>query len=119
MSDELVVTDSAVLGLVPAAGLDPAPLSTFTPSEGPEHVRGYCSTDWLGQAVRRFGLAPDPTGTVVIHTTGFDIDIVRQLATARPPALPVLTALDAAASLDPRERGLGLQVLQVALERWT
>lgn len=119
LGNELVVTDSSVLGLVPAAGWSGALLSGFDPSTEPQQVRGYCSTDRLEPAVRRFGLVPDPTGTVAIHTTEFDLDTVRQLAAADQPALPVLAALDAAGSLDPRERGTGLVVLQIALERWT
>lgn len=112
LAQDLVVTDSAVLGLVAAAEGGPAGSAA---GAAPDRIRGYYPGAQLDSAVKFFGLVEDAAGNVVVRATGFDIAIVCELAEAR---VPVLTALDAATSLDPRERGLGMGAVQAALDRY-
>ena len=86
---------AARLGLVAATGVD-----------------GYVASEALDELVRRFALAPDDGGRIVLRATTFPIQTVQELA----DAAVVLAALDLAASLDVRERRAGLDALTDALE---
>ena len=99
LREDLVSTDTAALGLVT--------LSDDTRTDG------YVTEGRLDDIVRRNALREDSAGGFVLRATGFDIDIVRRLATGS-----LLAALDAATSLDPRERGVGERTLAAALERF-
>lgn len=98
LRDELVAVDRGALGLVDDAN----------------RVDGYLAVDALAATVRRFGLREDANGAITIRATGFDLAVVERLATASA----VATAVDAATSLDPRERGVGERALALALERF-
>jgi hypothetical protein len=113
LRDDVVLTDSSVLGLVDEIGWGGAALSGFDAEAAPDHIRGYYPASHLDSAVRFFGLQEEPTGNVIIRATDFDIAVVRDLAAT---TFPVLTALDAATSLHPRERGMGLGTLKMALD---
>ncbi|MBM6403302.1 hypothetical protein JQN72_03455 [Phycicoccus sp. CSK15P-2] len=97
--DDLVTTDASALGLV----------GTRTDS-----VDGYLDVDRVDSTVSFFGLRSDLSGNVTIRTTGFDLDVVRDLADHGV----VLAALDAATSRDPRERGVGERALTQSLDRF-
>jgi hypothetical protein len=75
-------------------------------------VDGYIHTDDVNALVRRNRLRQDTTGTITLRITGMDIDFVKYLAAFNR----TLAAVDAATSLDPRERGVGEQVLVGRLE---
>ena len=75
-------------------------------------VDGYIHTDDVHDLVRRYRLSQDTTGTITLRITGMDIDFVKYLAAFNR----TLAAVDAATSLDPRERGVGEQVLVGRLE---
>ena len=75
-------------------------------------VDGYIHTDDVHALVRRNRLRQDTTGTITLRITGMDIDFVKYLAAFNR----TLAAVDAATSLDPRERGVGEQVLVGRLE---
>ena len=62
--------------------------------------------------MRRYRLGEDTTGTITLRYTYMDIDFVKYLAAFNR----TLAAVDAATSLDPRERGVGEQVLVGRLE---
>ena len=79
-------------------------------------VDGYVTTDSLGDLVSRHALIEDPQGQYALRATDFDLDAIRAIADAG--AIPVLAALDAAQSLDPRERGVALEALDRALARF-
>lgn len=74
-------------------------------------VDGYLPEADLDTVVRDHALRADPSGTVVLRTTGFDVDQVRALV-----ATPTVAALDAATSTDPRVRGVGRRALVEQLE---
>lgn len=76
-------------------------------------VDGYLATSRLDEVVRRYGLRPDGGGWVVLRATGFDLDVVRHLASHAD----VLAAVDAATSIDPRERGVGQRAVADILGR--
>jgi hypothetical protein len=75
-------------------------------------VDGYVHTDEVHDLVRRNRLSQDTTGTITMRITGMDIDFVKYLAAFNR----TLAAVDAATSLDPRERGVGERVLVGRLE---
>lgn len=75
-------------------------------------VDGYIHTDRIADLVRRFRLVEDTTGSITLRHTGMDIDFAKYLATFNR----TLAAVDAATSLDPRERGVGEQALANRLE---
>lgn len=76
-----------------------------------DNVDGYLAEADLDTAVRTLGLRAEAGGTVVLRTTGFDFDLVRDLVTTTTVA-----ALDAATSADPRLRGVGSRALGKLLE---
>ncbi|WP_188777797.1 helix-turn-helix domain-containing protein [Marmoricola endophyticus] len=96
LADRLVVADRATLGLT-AGDVD--------------WVDGYLDAAALDATAASFGLREDPVGAITLRATAFDLDAVARLADG-----PVLAALDAATSLDPRERGVGERVLTGVLE---
>ncbi|MCW2545874.1 MAG: hypothetical protein JWN96_334 [Mycobacterium sp.] len=97
---DLVSTDQSALGLVRSAT---------------DRVDGYLAVGELDSTVERLGLIEDSGGNITLRATGFDLDIVRGLASKGA----VLAALDAATSLDPRERGVGERALAEALARYS
>jgi len=101
LRDMMAVTDPAALGL--AIGV-----------VDPGHAEGYLAADTLDATVRFLGLRKDPDGNVVVRATGFDFDVVTDLASRSA----TLAALDAAASLDPRVRGVGERALAEILDRY-
>lgn len=66
-------------------------------------VDGYVHADQIADLVHRYRLTEDPTGSIVLRSTRMDIEFVRYLADFNR----TLSAVDAATSLDPRERGVG------------
>lgn len=75
---------------------------------------GYLAESALDEVVRSLRLRGDLAGRVVLRVTGFDFDRVRDLADT-----PVVAALDAATSTDPRLGGVGRRVLSDLLEAYT
>lgn len=75
-------------------------------------VDGYIHKDHVADLVRRYRLVEDTTGPITLRYTGMDIDVVKHLAWFNR----TLAAVDAATSLDPRERGVGEQTLASRLE---
>lgn len=75
-------------------------------------VDGYIHKDHVADLVRRYRLVEDPTGPITLRYTGMDIKFVKYLARFNR----TLAAVDAATSLDPRERGVGEQTLTSRLE---
>lgn len=75
-------------------------------------VDGYVHADTLADLVRRYRLTENPSGSIVLRSTRMDMDFVRYLVAFNR----TLAAVDAATSLDPRERGLGESNLLSQLE---
>lgn len=75
-------------------------------------VDGYIHADRIADLVRRCRLVQDSTGSITLRYSYMDIDFIKYLATLNR----TLAAVDAATSLDPRERGVGEQVLVRQLE---
>lgn len=75
-------------------------------------VDGYIHADRIADLVRRYRLSEDTTGTITLRYVKMDIDFITYLAALNR----TLAAVDAATSLDPRERGAGEQVLVRRLE---
>lgn len=96
LSQELVVPGRRRLGLV----------------ENPTAVDGYLGADQTEDLVRRYHLREDATGPITLRSTRTDLDVVQRLSTLSR----TLAAVDAATSLDPRERGAGERVLERRLE---
>ncbi|KHL17817.1 hypothetical protein CLV56_3902 [Mumia flava] len=69
-------------------------------------VDGYLAVDELDDVVQTLGLRSDVGGGVILRVTRFDFDRVRELVDT-----PVVAALDAATSTDPRQRGVGQRAL--------
>lgn len=67
----------------------------------------------LDTAVRTLGLRETTEGTVLLRTSRFDIDRVRDLV-----ATSTVAALDAATSTDPRMRGAGRRTLHELLGKY-
>lgn len=80
-------------------------------------VDGYLAMDDLAATVRRYALRESAEGRFTLRATGFDADLLRALAESISGAR-ILAALDAASSLDARERGVGERVLADALEKF-
>jgi len=117
LRNDLVSTDVAALGLVDAnrAGATFSGTGTLAAGALPNSVDGYLAADTLDSTILFLGLIEDPSGPITLRVTGFDINIVRDLAESRTA---VLAALDAATSLDPRERGVGGRVLAATLAEY-
>ena len=113
--EDMVVTDSLALGLVEGIGIRGVALSGFSAKDAAGRVSGYYPAGHLDKAVRFFGLEEAPTGSLTVRATDFDVVVIRDLANTE---VPVLTALDAATALDPRERGMGFGTLQIALDEY-
>ena len=62
--------------------------------------------------MRRYKLSEDTTGSITLRYSYMGIDFIKYLAAFNR----TLAAVDAATSLDPRERGVGEQVLVRRLE---
>lgn len=98
MQGEIITPNAAMIGLADSASV----------------IDGYLSTGRRATLARRYALQDDSSGTITLRATDFDLDIVTRLA----HTTPVLTALDAATSLDPRSRDVGEQVLAEVLARF-
>ncbi|WP_246012226.1 hypothetical protein [Myceligenerans xiligouense] len=79
----------------------------------PDGADGYLPETELDAAVRSLGLRVDEGGSAVLRVTGFDFDTVRHLVKT-----PVVAALDAGTSSDPRARGAGLRTLDDLLQAY-
>ena len=66
-------------------------------------VDGYVHEDQIADLVHRYRLEEDPRGHIVLRSTRADITFVKYLADHNR----TLAAVDAATSLDPRERRVG------------
>lgn len=75
-------------------------------------VDGYIPADQVADLVHRHRLRADSTGSITLRSCGMNIDFVKYLARHNR----TLAAVDAATSLDPRERGVGEEVLVRRLE---
>ena len=75
-------------------------------------VDGYIYADRIAEVVRRYRLSEDTTGSITLRYTNMDIEFIQYLAAFNR----TLAAVDAATSLDPRERGVGEKVLVGRLE---
>ena len=73
---------------------------------------GYVAADQVDRLVAKYALREDPAGAYVLRATHFDLETVRRIASAAH----TLVALDAAASLDPRERAEGHRILTERLD---
>ena len=94
--EELVVPGRQRLGLV----------------EDDAIVDGYIHADRIAEVVRRYRLSEDTTGSITLRYTNMDIEFIQYLAAFNR----TLAAVDAATSLDPRERGVGEKALVGRLE---
>ena len=98
LKGDLVSTDRSALGLV-AVGADAG-------------ADGYVAAEDVDRLVATYALRHDASGSYVLRATGFDLDTVTRIA----GAADTLAALDAAASLDPRERSQGHRILTERLD---
>jgi len=80
--------------------------------EDGSRVDGYVGADRLDDLLRHYRLSEDPDGAITLRSTSIDLDFVDYLARLNR----TLAAVDAATSLDPRERGVGRQVLGRRIE---
>lgn len=74
-------------------------------------IDGYLAAGDFEAVVRDLGFKEDTSGKVVLRVTTFDFDKVADLVDTS-----VVAALDAAASTDPRIRGVGQRALEALLE---
>lgn len=75
-------------------------------------IDGYLAADDVAGTIRTHGLMPDDDGAVTLRATTMDLSVVEHLARRSV----VLAALDLAESLDVRERRVGLDALDRALD---
>lgn len=75
-------------------------------------IDGYIHSDQIAGLVRRYRLREDAAGSIILRHTSFDMKFIDYLARFNR----TLAAIDAATSLDPRERGVGEQHLMQRLE---
>lgn len=114
-TQDLISTDPLTLGLVEGVGYNGVPLSGLSEKDLAGRADGYYSASNLDRAVQFFALREESTGNLTVRATNFDLTLVRDLSDTE---VPVLTALDAATALDPRERGMGLLALATALDAY-
>ena len=94
------------------ASTEPVPLAAhFNLSPDLDRVGGYVPVTELPELVRRFELVPSPAGPVTLL-------VVDPAGSALVQSSAVLTALDLASSIDPRERSAGRRVLGEYLTRF-
>jgi hypothetical protein len=79
-----------------------------------DRLNGYVVAAELDHITTRHALVSAPGGRIVLRATTMDLAVVADLAGAGV----VLSALDLAESLDPRERRVGLDALADALRRF-
>lgn len=82
---------------------------------GEADLDGYVATDALAELVKRYGLRADTRGKMVLRVTDFDLTTITRISIEGNGAL---SALDAASSLDPRERGVGIRALTQHLKKF-
>lgn len=70
-------------------------------------VDGYTQVDHVADLASRYRLRRDTAGSITLRHTSIDLDFIEHLTTVSR----TLAAVDAATSLDPRERGVGEDVL--------
>jgi hypothetical protein len=76
-------------------------------------VDGYIHSDDVHDLVRRYRLTQDDTGTITMRVTdSVAVDLFKKM----PAFTRTLAGVDAATSLDPRERGVGERLLASRLE---
>lgn len=75
---------------------------------------GYVSTRDATDLVETYGLIRDEDGRVTLRSTNFSLELIRELANNAD----VVASLDAAESLEPRERSAGLATLARALDHF-
>lgn len=114
-AQELIITDPMALGLVEGVGYNGVPVSGLSERDVAGRANGYYPASNLEKAVQFFALREEPTGNLTVRATHFDLTVIRDLSDTK---VPVLTALDAATALDPRERGMGLLALKTALDAY-
>lgn len=78
-----------------------------------DRIDGYVNSDVLTQLEKSLGLVRDAHGTMILRATNFNLDIIKRIATKGNGAL---AALDAAGSMDPRERGVAARALNKYLQ---
>jgi len=78
-----------------------------------ERIDGYIAPTEVTKVVRSLGLRRGD-GNVTLRATGFDFTRVQDLVTGTG----LVSALDAAESVDPRTRGVGLRALGAVLESY-
>ncbi|MGY5884944.1 helix-turn-helix domain-containing protein [Modestobacter lacusdianchii] len=78
-----------------------------------DRLDGYVADTALTGLINHFRLEADPSGGVVLRTTGMSLDVVAELADGRRR---VLAGLDLAGSIDARERATGSRLLDRALD---
>jgi hypothetical protein len=76
------------------------------------NIDGYLAASDVDAVVSRHGLIPEDAGRVTLRATSMDLDVVRDMSKRGV----VLAALDLAESLDVRERRVGMDALDRALE---
>ena len=78
-------------------------------------VDGYIHSDAVHDVVGRYRLAQDDAGSITLRVTdSVAVDFFKE----QPSFIRTLAAVDAATSLDPRERGAGERVLAGRLDRF-
>jgi len=90
------------------AATDARPLGIGVTTD--DSVDGYVDDAHLAELVHTFQLRADSSGQVVLRATRFDFARVSELVDT-----PLVAALDAATSLDPRTRGVGRRALASTL----
>lgn len=98
LADQIIIPDRGVLDLVSDSATD-------------ARVDGYLSPNDEQHLVKEYALSPDAVGRFILRATSFDLATVRHLLDRSD----MLVALDAAVSLDPRERGAGQARLEKRL----
>lgn len=79
----------------------------------PDALDGYLPADALDRVASSLGLRPSAGGHVVLRATAFEAEVVADLVRT-----PVVAALDAATSTDPRVRGVGHRALTDVLRSY-
>ncbi|MBF4161218.1 hypothetical protein [Nocardioides acrostichi] len=97
LRDDLVVPGRSRIGLV----------------EDDTHVDGYIHSERVHEVVRRHRLTQDDSGAITLRVTdSIAVDFFKE----RPAFMRTLAGIDAATSLDPRERGVGTRILADRLD---
>ncbi len=101
LRNEIVVADRGAIGLGAQSLLE-------------ARADGYVDAGDVQKIAHRYALRESARGGYVLRATTFDLATVQRITEASN----VLASLDAATSRDPRERGVGADVLTESLARW-